>query len=76
MEEGTKEVTLVGGMAGKQETFRSDGASSTARKYLAVVTCVQSPAKFWARLGEGKGNVTLHVTILRALLYSQVAQGF
>lgn len=76
MEEETGKATLVGGMAGKQECFHSPRASSTERKYVALVTCVQTPAKFWARLGEGEGSVTRHVTIIVCLPHSQVVEGF
>ena len=76
MEEETGRVTLVGETTGRQDTLHSSRASSTARKYLAAVTCVHTPAEFWARLGEGESSVARHVTIIVYLFHSQVVEGF
>lgn len=57
MEGETGKVMLIEEMAGKQEDLHSERASSTTRKFQAVVTCVHTPAKFWARIGEGEVNV-------------------
>ena len=59
-------ATLVGGIAGKQETC--ERALSTTRKYLAAITCVHTPAKFWARIGEGELDPILHVTVIVCFL--------
>ena len=34
-----------------------DKAPSARFKYLARVTCVHSPALFWARVGDGEDHV-------------------
>ena len=69
MEEETGKSTLVGGSTAKQ-VFRAARAS-TARKYRAVVTCIHTPTKFWARLGEGKGSVTRTARDCYCVLVSQ-----
>lgn len=55
--EEVRKVTFVEGMAGGQEGLHDARAtSSSTRKFQAVVTCVHTPAKFWARIGEGENN--------------------
>lgn len=41
------------------ELALQDKAASARFKYLAQVTCIHSPALFWARVGDGEnsGNV-------------------
>ena len=52
--EETRRVTLVEGTAGGQESLHdARGTPSSTRKFQAIVTCVHTPAKFWARIGEG-----------------------
>ena len=49
--EGNKEEQL-------NEMALHDKAPQSARfKYLARVTCIHSPALFWARVGDGENRV-------------------
>jgi len=52
------ETVTVEEKAGKldENVLHSEGASSATRKHLAVVTCVHTPAHFWARIGKGEEN--------------------
>lgn len=60
MEEEKGKVMILGESAGKQDekSLHSERASIT-RILLAVVTCVRTPAQFWARIGEGKAKEKL-----------------